>query len=169
MSENVTKTNEEVKKAPRKYKLTDAIPCVSITAGELGMVGIKSNINYRWSSRGDVTEVEYQDLVAAIRSNISHISKPYFIIQDDEFVEQFPSLKKSYEVLYTVKDLKDVLKMPLRQMKKTILSLPEGAKQSIKNIAATQIASGELDSVQKIRAIDEIFNTELKLMTGLFQ
>ena len=32
---------------------------------------------------GDVTEVEYQDLVAAVRSSVSYVMKPYFIIEDN--------------------------------------------------------------------------------------
>lgn len=168
MSEVENKVNTDAKKAPRKFKATDVVPCVSITSGELGMVGIKSKINYRWSCRGDVVDVEYQDLAAAIRSNSSHISKPYFLIQDDDVVQQFPVLKKMYEAMYSIRDLENVLKMPVKQMKKTIFSLPEGAKESIKNIAATQISNGQLDSVQKIKEIDNIFGTELILMTGLF-
>lgn len=171
MTENVENKVIEETAAPKrkKFKATDVIECMSITSGELGMIGIKSRINYKWATRGDVTEVEYQDLRAAVMSNVSHITKPYFIIQDEDFIAEFPALKKAYEAMYSVRDLKDVLKMPVRQMKKTILSLPDGAKQSIKNIAATQIANGQLDSVQKIRTIDEIFGTELMLMTGLFK
>ena len=53
-------------------------------------------------------------------------------------------------------------------MKSIILSLPDGAKESIKNMASQMISKGTLDSVQKIKFLDEIFNTELMLMTGLF-
>ena len=60
---------------PKKpvYTNETPIPCLSIVSGELGMQGIKSGINYRWAERGDVTDVEYQDLIAAIRSNASFI------------------------------------------------------------------------------------------------
>lgn len=157
-----------VKKVAKKYSATDPIECVSITAGELGMIGIKSRINYRWAGRGDVTEIEYQDLVAAIRSSKKHVFQPYFLIQDDEFVAQFPQLKKVYDSMYSISDLKDVFKMTPAAMKKTILSLPDGAKQSIKNIASTMISKGQLDSVAKIKALDEIFDTKFMLMTELF-
>lgn len=177
MAQTVKKTTpvEEVTtetvaaKKPKKYAATDVIPCVSITAGELGMVGIKSHINYRWVDRGDVVEVEYQDLTAAIRSKASYITKPYFIIQDDDFVEQFPVVKKAYASLYSIRDLHDVLNMTPAKMKSTILSLPDGAKDSIKNLAASQIMSGQLDSVKKIKILDEIYGTEMILMTGLFK
>ena len=52
------------KKAVKKFEDTDTIPCVSITAGRLGMIGIKSHINYSWEAQGEVVDVEYQDLEA---------------------------------------------------------------------------------------------------------
>lgn len=160
---------EEVSKVEKKvYTNETPIPCMSIVSGELGMEGIKSNINYRWAERGDVTDVEYQDLVAAIRSSASFIIKPYFIIMDDEFVKQFPQVEKIYKTLYSIHDLKDVLRMPATEMRTTILSLPDGAKESIKNIAATMINNGTLDSVQKIRILDEIFDTKLMMLTELY-
>lgn len=151
----------------KKYEPTDGIECKSITSGELGMIGIKSNILYRWAGRDDVTEVEYQDLVAGIRSSSDSIMKPRFIILDNEFVQEFPALQKVYENLYSIKDLKDVLKLPVSSMKKTIQSLPDGAKESIKSIAAGQIRSGQLDSVNKIKALDELFDVKFILMTNL--
>ena len=166
--EEVVETVVE-KREPKKFEATDGIPCRSITSGGLYMSGIKSHIMYEWSDNGDVTEVEYQDIVAAIRSNVSYISKPYFIIEDEDIIAQFPQLNKIYASMYSFKDLRDVLtELPAKTMKTTILSLPEGAKESIKNIASQMISNGTLDSVQKIKILDEIFDTELMLMTGLF-
>ena len=48
-------------------------------------------------------------------------------------------------------------------MKKSIASLPEGAKDSIKTIAATMVDNGTLDSVRKVKVLDEIFGTEMLL------
>lgn len=165
----VCRDTEEIVKKPRKYEAMDGIPCKSITPGGLYMEGVKTHILYEWADHGDVTEVAYQDLVAAIRSNVSYINKPYFIIEDEEFIDQFPQVKKIYESIYSIKDLKDVLTtLSPRDMKATILTLPEGAKDSIKHIASQMISNGSLDSVQKIKCLDEIFDTKLMLMTELF-
>lgn len=53
-------------------------------------------------------------------------------------------------------------------MKATILSLPQGAQDSIKHIASKMVSDGTLDSVRKIKILDEIFDTEMSVMTGLF-
>lgn len=157
-------------KASREYNATDGIPCRSITSGGLYMEGIKSHIVYEWSDNGDVTEVEYQDLIAAIRTNSNnYINKPYFVIEDEDIVAQFPQIGKIYASMYSVKDLREVITtLSPRDMKATILNLPDGAKESIKNIASQMISNGTLDSVQKIKILDEIFGTRLMLMTELF-
>lgn len=156
-------------KAERKYSDTEGIRCRSIAPGKLYMTGIKSRIVYRWANDGDVVEVEYQDLVAAVRSNTSYITKPFLIIEDEDFVNKFPQVAKIYETLYSIGDLRSVL-LDLRpnEMKATILSLPAGAQDSIKHLASQMISNGMLDSVQKIKILDQIYGTELMLMTGLY-
>ena len=71
--------------------------------------------------------------------------------------------------MYSLADLRGViLNLDVNSMKATILSLPIGAQESIKNLASSMIASGQLDSIKKVKALDEIFNTQLTLMTELF-
>ena len=159
----------EVKKEKKTYAPTDGIPCKSITNGGLYMPGLKSNILYTWIDAGDVIEIEYQDLQAAIRSNNSYVMNPFFVIEDEELVAQFPQLKKIYDALYSVGELEDVLtELSPGDMKATILSLPKGAQESIKHLASKMVSDGRLDSVRKIKVLDEIFDTEMSIMTGLF-
>ena len=70
--------------------------------------------------------------------------------------------------MYSVRDLEQVLDMSPSDIKRVIESLPDGAKDSIKHIASTKIANGTLDSVQRIKVLDEIFDTKFMLMTELF-
>ena len=164
-----TETKKEVKKEKRKYEQSEGILCKSITSGGLYMPGLKSNILYTWIDSGDQIEVEYQGLLAAIRSNNSYVMRPFFVIEDEEFVSQFPQLKKLYDKLYSVGELKDVITdLSPADMKATILSLPQGAQDSIKHIASKMVSDGTLDSVRKIKILDEIFDTEMSVMTGLF-
>ena len=74
-----------------------------------------------------------------------------------------PALDEAYGSLYSIKDLKDILKQTPDQMQKSIASLPEGAKDSIKTISATMVDNGTLDSVRKVKVLDEIFGTEMLL------
>ena len=139
------------------------ILCRSINNGGMGIEGAKSGNFYQWADYGDEDEVEYQDLIYMVRARQSWVYKPRLIILDEDFVEQNPQLKDLYDSLYTTKDLKDILKMTPAKMKAAIENLPDGAKDSIKGIVATMIDTGALDSISKVKVIDEIFGTKLLL------
>lgn len=163
----------EVKVAKKKeFEDTDPILCTSITCGELRMEGIKSGLQYVWLDRGDTVEVEYQDLVAAMRVAKMQIMSPCFIVEDEDFVARYPKLKEIYGTIYSVGDLrKIIIDLDSQSMKMTIKSLPEGAKNSVKNIAATMVQNGQFDdlSIAKIKVLDELFGTNLLLLSDLMQ
>lgn len=93
----------------------------------------------------------------------ANIYSPRIIIEDEDFIAQNKSVKDFYDSMYDTSDLNQILLLPISQMKTEISKLPVGAKESIKGIAATMIDSHVLDSVQRIKALDEIFGTNMLL------
>ena len=170
-NEEIIKKEEKIEsiKAKKKVDAEDGILCRSVTVGGLCLTGIKSGMFYRWTEYGDETEVEYRDLAGMVRTKSPYIYNPYFIIDDEDFVAEFPQLKKFYDESYSITDLESILNLSVSDMVANINQLPNGAKETIKNIASTQIAEGRLDSVKKIKALDEIFGTELNLLASLFE
>lgn len=159
----------QTKTTPRRFDKEDLISCRSITVGKLYLDGIKSGNPYMWADYGDTEDVEYQDLATMVRSkNNGYIYGPLFVIEDDDFIKEFPVLEKFYNDQYSVKELEGILDLSVRDMIATIKDLPKGAKESLKNIASTKIVNGELDSVKKIRALDDLFGTELNLLSSIF-
>ena len=122
--------------------------------------------------KGDMRIIEI--LITKEEQALKNIGDPSlllgkFTIEDEELVAQFPQLKKIYNTLYSVGDLEDVITdLSPGDMKATILSLPKGAQDSIKHLASKMVSDGRLDSVRKIKVLDEIFDTEMSIMTGLF-
>lgn len=155
-------TNIEVK-VKKVFDDRDLIPCVSVTPGKLYYVGGKSRELYTWADADFVTEVEYRDLRYAIKAKDKNIFKPRFVILDDDVIAEFPELKKSYGALYTTSDLLEILKMKPAQMEKAVRGLPDGIKESLKSLVVSKIDSGEFDSVQRVRVLDNIFGTEMLL------
>lgn len=158
---------QEPKKAPakvaRKYEPDELITCRSITYGELLLTGKKSKLLYSWANYGDTTEVEYQDLQALKSTRSTYLYKPRFIIEDEELVEQWgKDFIDMYKNIIDV-DVEDMFKLPLNQFKSKLKKAPKGVQQAVKNIAGEKILNGTLDSLVKIRAIDEILGTDLKL------
>jgi hypothetical protein len=158
-----TKSEKPAKKAVRKFAADDLISCRSITYGELLLTGPKSRLLYTWSNYGDVTEMEYQDLQALKSTKSSYLYRPRFIIEDEELVELWArDFKDMYDGIVEV-DVEDMFSLPLNQFKAKLKKAPKGVQQAVKNIAGEKIMNGTLDSLKKIKAIDEILGTDLRL------
>ena len=162
-SESTEEVVEEPKKKPRKFAQNDMIICKSVTYGELLLPGKKSKLLYTWSNYGDTKEVEFQDLQALRSTRSAYLMNPYFVIEDEELLEQWPELKNLYDKVAAL-DVDNLFSLPINQFKKKLRDIPIGFKDPIKNIAGEKIRNGSLDSIAKINALDEILGTELKLM-----
>ena len=154
---------KEVKKAPRKYAPDDMITCRSVTFGELLMTGKKSGLLYSWANHGDTTEVEYQDLQALKSTRSSYLFRPRFVVEDEELVAQWgKDFEKLYQDIVDV-DVEDLFRLPVAQLKSKLKKAPRGVQQAVKNIAGEKILNGTLDSLAKIKAIDEVLGTDLRI------
>lgn len=145
----------------RKFSTSDLIPCISITPGEMFFIGDKTKKLYTWADADDIAYIEYCDLAFAVRAKNKMVYKPRFIIQDGDFLSEFHDIEEIYGSLYSTQDLKNILKLSPSQMEKEINTLPEGAKDSLKHIAATMIDNGTFDSAQRIKILDKIFGTNM--------
>ncbi len=162
-------SEEPKKKEKKKFQQTDLIMCRSVVVGGLFLEGSKTKQIYQWNDYGDESEVEYRDLVAEVRSRSAYVFNPWFIVEDEDFIEEFPQLKQFYTQYLSVRDLKEILELPVSQMAKKISELPSGAKESLKTIAASMVSSGAIDSVAKIKKLDEIFETDMEFLSSLLQ
>lgn len=158
---------QEVKKpavkTPRKYAPDDLIPCRSVTYGELLLSAPKSKLMYVWANYNDVTEVEFQDLQALKSTRSNYLFRPRIVIEDEELVEQWSKDFKDMYSKITHVDVEEIFNLPLGKFKTALKNAPKGVQQAVKNIAGEKIMNGSLDSLAKIKAIDEILNTDLKL------
>ena len=165
MAKTTTKTeiNEstEPKKAPKKFAPDDVIECRSVTYGELVLLGFKSKLLYTWANAGDVAYVEYQDLQALQSRKSKFLTEPLFIIEDEDLVKQWGGMLQPVYSKIVEADLEEILQLSVAKLKSRLKSSPEGIKKSIKSMAAAKIMSGELDSLNKIKAIDEVLGTDL--------
>lgn len=159
--EETTIAEEEKPIVKKTFSDTDLIPCVSITPGELFVVGDKSKNLYTFADNDYLVEIEYRDLKYAAASRDKMMYRPRYIVQDRDFLKEFPELEKVYGDLYSGSDLQKILKLSPSEMKRTIEKLPLGAKDALKSIAATQIDNKQLDSIQRVKVLDEVFGTEL--------
>ena len=159
----VVEETKPVAKQPKKFAQDDMILCRSVTYGELLLTGPKSKLLYSWANYGDVTEIPFQDLQALRSTRSSYLFRPRFVIEDEDLVELWAKdLKDMYDNLVD-EDVDALFKLPLNQFKSKLKKAPRGVQQAVKNIAGEKILNGSLDSLAKIKAIDEILGTDLRL------
>ena len=163
VAEETVVKEEETTTTTKKFDKEDLIPCRSITNGGLYVDGDKTGMAYRWADYGDIIDIEYQDLIYMVRARKSCVMIPRFVVMDDDFIEQNPTLSDLYDSMYSKNDLKGILDLNANDMAAAIEGLPKGAKDAVKGLAATMIDLGALDSIKKVKALDEIFGTKLLL------
>lgn len=169
-SASIVDTEQQVqeKKQKKVFDQSDGILCASITQGILNVEGARTRMIYRFSDYGDETEIEYRDLVGMIRSKDKAVFEPRFVVVDEDFIAEYPALKKFYDNEFSLQNIREILTLPDDKMIEEIKKLPKGALDSLKSIAADQVFTGEIDSVRKIKALDSVFGTDLNLLGELF-
>lgn len=170
MKEVVKETKEEpaqvVVDEKKTFTDSDYILCRSVCSGGLNIVSQSGNL-YRFNDYGSECEINYRDLVTLIRKGSEHIFSPRFVILDEDFLEDFPTVQKVYGTMYTMNDLVEILELPIPRMKAEIEKLPAATKNSMRNLIATQISNGKLDSIAKVRELTTIFNSDFNLLSEL--
>ena len=173
IDEDIVKNNVAVEepvvleKEKKVFTDSDYILCRSVWSGGLNVVSQSGNL-YEFNNYGSECEINYRDLVTMIRRGSQHIFLPRFVILDEDFLADFPTVQRVYGAMYTMNDLVEILELPNTQMKAEITKLPKATKDSMRNLIATQIANGRLDSISKVRVLSEIFDSDFNLLSDLF-
>lgn len=158
---------EKIEKEKKVFTDSDYILCRSVCYGGLNITSQSGNV-YEFKDYGYDCEINYRDLVSLIRKGSDHVFLPRFVILDDDLLEDFPTVKRVYEKMYTRNDLLKILDMPTRQMEMEIKELPEATRTILEQMIATEIANGHLDSIAKVRKLSEVFDSDFNLLSELF-
>ena len=148
------------KKTTKKYSSDDLIECRSVTGGELILIGDKSKLQYTWADYGDTAWGEYQDLQALQSRRSGFLTKPRFIIEDEDLVEQWGSMLKPIYDKINTQTIEDFFELPLNKFKAQLKIMPEGLKDAIKTKAVQMIQNEELYDIRKVREIDVAWGTD---------
>ena len=152
------------KKEVRQFNQHDLILCRSVTAGWLGCSG-KSGQYYIFENFGDECEMEYQDLFALKQRRSPYLYAPLFVIEDEELLDnpRWTDIKEFYyEKVYTMDDINAILNTPIGKFEDTLKALPKGLAKSLQVEVAKRIENGAFDSLNKIKIIDDVFDTDFK-------
>lgn len=166
-TEKIESVVEEPVREKKTFTDSDYILCRSVCYGGLNVSSQSGNI-YEFRDYGSECEINYRDLVSLIRKGSDHVFLPRFVILDEDLLTDFPTVKRVYEKMYTRNDLLEILDLPISQMRAAIKELPDATKNVFEKMIATEIANGHLDSISKVRALSEIFDSDFNLLSDLF-
>lgn len=162
MAKNTVKQESMAPKTTKKkFAADELIVCRSITHGELDLLGKKSGLQYVWANVGDTAEVEYQDLQALYATKSRFLTDPLFVIENEELVSQWSGLIKPIYDKMAIQNFDEMLMLPPNQLREQLKTVPKGVRQTVITLAAEKIQSGELDSMNRIKVIDEVLGVEL--------
>jgi hypothetical protein len=154
------KVSKKAAASAKKYAPTDTIECRNVVGGKLILIGSKSHLKYTWEDYGDTAWVEYQDLQALQSRKSKFLTKPRFIIEDDDLVEQWGTMLKPIYNKITDQTIEEFFELPLNKFKARLSIVPDGLKSAIKTKAVQMIKSEELYDIRKVRVIDEVLGTD---------
>lgn len=162
-----TVEKKEIAKEKKVFTDSDYILCRSVCYGGLNISGQSGNM-YEFKDYGFECEINYRDLIFLIRKGSDHVFLPRFVILDEDLLEDFPTVKNTYENMYTRNDLLEILDLPNSHMKAAIKELPDASRNVLEKMIATEIANGHLDSISKVRILSDIFDSDFNLLSDLF-
>mgnify|MGYP007122057849 CR=1 FL=1 len=160
-----TKVVEKPAEKPRDYQPFDLIPCQSLVSGTMFYISPKSNTKYTWADNGEIIDMTYEDLLAMKQTHSQLMYRPCFMIMDEELLahprwSDVAKIYANYDVL-SLGDAEKVIGLDANSLKKALERLTPAMRVVICNTAADMIEKGSLDSIAKIKAIDEVCGTEL--------
>ena len=156
---------------PREFQKDDLIEVKSVFAGSCTLVGRRSGNVYVWETLGEIQYVEYQDLLAEITNRYSkYIYEPLLLIEDEDVINKNPKLKDLYDAMIDVEEIEDsLLNDSVEELRRILITLPSGLKETVKSVASTLMQDGALYDVRKIRLLDDLYHTALSEQLSLYQ
>lgn len=160
-----TKVNSKIKK---KIPLDTMIPCRSGVQGTLIYLSKKINgYQVEWEEYDSVEYMELSELLSMRNTNKSFFVNNWLFFEDtDEYsatdVYAFLEVSKYYENAIIGEDLDVIFTKTPDEILKLVSKLSKGVQDTIAAKAKKLIDSKELDSSNRIEALEKALNVELK-------
>jgi hypothetical protein len=137
------------------------VPIMNVTNGKLIYQSRKTGSEFQFEKYGDIEYIELYELLTMRSSHRKFLDEPFIIVLDDE-VADYLGLTNNYKKLIHATEIDGIFNFPLDHFTDVIKSTPKGLAHLIISKAKEKIQTGELDSVQKIEALEENYNVRLK-------
>lgn len=168
LSTKENKTTIKATRTKKKIPLDTMIPCRSGVQGILVYVS-KKIIGYsiEWDAYGSVEYLELSELLSMKNTSKSFYVNNWIFFEDTEEysavdIYEFLEVTKYFENAIIGEDLDNIFLKTPKEITKIVSKLSRGIKDTIAAKARILIDAKELDSTNRIEALEEALDVELK-------
>lgn len=167
-TENMKETAKSIQNSA-KIPLDTIVPVTCNVVG--GAIYKSSKINgytITWDNYGSVEYVELSELVAMRNTARRFFEDNWIILEDtDEYTAiqlyEFLKVTKHYEKVFTPENIDSIFELSDKDIIKTVSELSKGMKSTIATRAKMKIDAKELDSNNKIEALETALNVKFSI------
>lgn len=147
----------------RKIDPDDYVSVRNNTMGTLIYISSRQmGYNVTWEEFGDEEMIKYGELQAMRNSQKRFFTDNWIYIDDPEVVRAL-GVEKYYKHAVDPDSLRDLFELPVGQLRDRIAKMSDGMKDCIKRMAIHMYDAGELDSVSKMRVLEETLDFKFDL------
>lgn len=148
------------KRAKPQFELTDSVLIRNGFHGPLIIELPKSGYTIKLQEFGDEDYVEIADL-RTLRNSHPKFFKKNWILFDDPDVIDYLHVNEYYKNVLTNEEIEELFDLPEEVMTKELRKLSDGQRSTAMYAAMEKIGDGALDSIGKIKALEDIFGCKL--------
>lgn len=160
---------KEVEKTPTKparakrieIDKNELIVCRSTVSGRL-IYKTSENQKIVWAEYNAEQELEMGELIRMKGAHPKFLNDILLVVDDEEAAE-YLGLNKLYDELFEADDLDSLLTKENAELKEILSKLPKGLKKTISTHARKLVEEGTLDSLGKIRLIEQELGVDLQM------
>lgn len=115
---------------------------------------------YEWSEFGDEVDMTVGELKRARSAQPRFFTDNWWILNDPELVE-FLRAERYYENAFDEQKMEELFAMTAAEIKAATENLSDGQRQSVIFEARSRIASGQLNDLRVVKALEESLQAEL--------
>lgn len=158
--ENVKK-EEVVKKTKQaiRFDPNEEVQVVSLNPRGTLIFEDHEHTIFEWKNFGDDNWISIKGLLHMRNRHRGFFTTP--LVRVDEDVAEFLKIDVMYQDLVDLDNIDAIFEMGNTEFKKLIIKIPNGIREIIASFAIEKFADGTLDSMQKIRIIEEICKIEI--------
>lgn len=143
------------------------VPCVSLVRVGKLVYSSRRQVGYEvvWRGFMDVQYIELKELMSMRSSDVTFFSENWIAIEDsfeykDEVMKKL-RITDMYKNISDTGEFSRLLVLPIEQMVSRIAGMSKTIKESVASYAKECIANGDLDSLKRIKALEDALGTKL--------